>query len=74
MFSKQYRERYKDALKLQRWPLVDTAKMEKEKKEEDRKARLRRLYGLPDDKLKTLFTYNFVNNTTIYVHEGRYNS
>ena len=33
MFSKQYRERYKDALKLQRWPLVDTRKMEKEKKE-----------------------------------------
>ena len=32
MFSKQYRERYQDALKLQRWPLVDTAKMEKEKK------------------------------------------
>ena len=51
MFSKQYRERYKDALKLQRWPLVDTAKMEKEKKE---KARLRRLYGLKDDEqLKT---------------------
>ena len=53
MFSKSYRERYKDALKLQRWPLVDTTKMEKEKKERDRKARLRRLYGLPDDKLKT---------------------
>ena len=53
MFSKQYRERYKDALKLQRWPLVDTVKMEKEKKEKDRKARLRRLYGLSDDKLKT---------------------
>ena len=53
MFSKQYRQRYKEALKLQRWPLVDTAKMEKEKKERDRKARLRRLYGLPDDKLKT---------------------
>ena len=53
MFSKQYRERYKDALKLQRWPLVDTDKMEKEKKENDRKARLRRLYCLPDDKLKT---------------------
>ena len=49
MFSKQYRQRYKDALKLQRWPLVDTAKMEKEKKENDRKARLRRLYGLPED-------------------------
>ena len=33
MFSIQYRQRYKHALKLQRWPLVDTAKMEKEKKE-----------------------------------------
>ena len=53
MFSKQYRQRYKEALKLQRWPLVDTAKMEKEKEGRDRKARLRRLYGLPDDKLKT---------------------
>ena len=53
LFSKQYREKYKYALKLQRWPLVDTAKMEKEKKEKERKARLRRLYGLPDDKLKT---------------------
>ena len=53
MFSKQYRQRYKEALKLQRWPLVDTAKMEKEKIERYRKARLRRLYGLPDDKLKT---------------------
>ena len=53
MFSKSYRERYKDALKLQRWPLVDTAKMEKEKKENERQARLRRLYGLPDDKLNT---------------------
>ena len=56
MFSKQYRQRYKEALKLQRWPLVDTAKMEKEKKEKkekDRQARLRRLYGFPDDKLKT---------------------
>jgi len=53
MFSKKYRERYKNALKLQRWPLVDTTKMEKEKREKDRKARLRRLYGLPQDKLKT---------------------
>ena len=54
MFSKQYRERYKDALKLQRWPLVDTAKMEIEKKEKARQARLRRLYGLKDDEqLKT---------------------
>ena len=54
MFSKKYRERYKDALKLQRWPLVDTAKMEKEKKERARKDRLRRLYGLKDDEqLKT---------------------
>ena len=53
MFSNQYRQRYKDALKFQRWPLVDTAKMEKEKKEKERKARLRRLYGLPEDKLKT---------------------
>ena len=53
MFSKQYRQRYKDALKLQRWPLVATAKMEKEKTETERQARLRRLYGLPDDKLKT---------------------
>ena len=52
MFSKQYRQRYKDALKLQRWPLVDTVKMEKEKKEKDRQASLRRLYGLPDEKLK----------------------
>ena len=54
MFSKQYRERYKDALKLQRWPIVDTAKMEKEKKEKARQARLRRLYGLKDnEQLKT---------------------
>ena len=53
MFSIQYRQRYKHALKLQRWPLVDTAKMEKEKKEKERQARVRRLYGLPDDKLKT---------------------
>ena len=53
MFSKKYRQRYKDALRLQRWPLVDTAKMEKEKKEKERKDRLRRLYGLRDDKLKT---------------------
>ena len=53
MFSIQYRQRYKHALKLQRWPLVDTAKMEKEKKENDIQARLRRLYGLPDDRLKT---------------------
>ena len=53
MFSIQYRQRYKDALKLQRWPFVDTAKMEKEKKEKERKARVRRLYGLPEDKLKT---------------------
>ena len=53
MFSKQYWQWYKDALKLQRWPVVDTAKMEKEKKEKERKARLRRLYGLPEDKLKT---------------------
>ena len=52
LFSKKYREKYQYALKLQRWPLVDTAKMEKEKKEKDRQARLRRLYGLPDDKLK----------------------
>ena len=49
MFSKQYREKYKYALKLQRWPLKDTAKMEKEKKEKARKARLKRLYGLKDD-------------------------
>ena len=28
MFSKKYRERYNHALKLQRWPLVDTRKME----------------------------------------------
>ena len=54
MFSKKYRERYNHALKLQRWPLVDTRKMEKEKKEKDRQARLRRLYGLKDDEqLKT---------------------
>ena len=54
MFSKQYRERYKDALKLQRWPLVDTAKMEKEKKKKLDKLGLRRLYGLKDDEqLKT---------------------
>ena len=52
MFSKKYREKYKYALKLQRWPLKDTAKMEREKKEKERKARLRRLYGLPKDKLK----------------------
>jgi len=54
LFSKKYREKYKNALKLQRWPLADTAKMEKEKKEKDRKAKLKRLYGLKDnDKLKT---------------------
>ena len=53
MYSIQYRQRYKHALKLQRWPLVDTAKMEKEKKEKERKDRLRRLYGLRDEKLKT---------------------
>ena len=54
MFSKQYCERYQDALKLQRWPLVYTAKIEKEKKEKARQARLRRLYGLKDDEqLKT---------------------
>ena len=54
MFSKQYREKYKYALKLQRWPLKDTAKMEKEKKEKARKDKLRRLYGLKDnDKLKS---------------------
>ena len=54
MFSKQYRERYKAALKLPRWPLVATAKMEREKKEKARQARLRRLYGLKDDEqLKT---------------------
>ena len=39
MFSIQYRQRYKHALKLQRWPLVDTAKMEKEKKEKERQAK-----------------------------------
>ena len=49
MFSKQYREKYKYALKLQRWPLKDTAKMEKEKKEKARKAKLKRLHGLKDD-------------------------
>ena len=49
MFFKQYREKYKYALKLQRWPLADTAKMEKEKKEKARKAKLKRLYGLKDD-------------------------
>ena len=54
MFSKQYRELYKYALKLQRWPLADTAKMEKEKKEKARQDRLRKLYGLKDDEqLKT---------------------
>ena len=54
LFSKKYREKYKYALKLQRWPLADTAKMEKEKKEKARKAKLKRLYGLKDDdKLKT---------------------
>ena len=54
MFSKKYRERYNQALKLQRWPLVDTRKMEIEKKEKARQARLRRLYGLKDDEqLKT---------------------
>ena len=49
MFSKNFREKYKFALKLQRWPLADTAKMEKEKKEKARKAKLKRLYGLKDD-------------------------
>tara|TARA_S200000501_G_scaffold5627_1_gene4915 strand:- start:183 stop:335 length:153 start_codon:yes stop_codon:yes gene_type:complete len=49
MFFKQYREKYKYALKLQRWPLVDTAKMEKEKKEKARQAKLKRLYGLKDE-------------------------
>ena len=54
LFSKKYREKYRDALKLQRWPLVDTRKMEIEKKEKARQARLRRLYGLKDDEqLKT---------------------
>ena len=54
MFSKKYREIYNQALKLQRWPLVDTRKMEREKKEKARQARLRRLYGLKDDEqLKT---------------------
>ena len=54
MLSKKYREKYRDALKLQRWPLVDTSKMEKEKKEKARQASLRRLYGLKDDEqLKT---------------------
>ena len=54
MLSKQYREKYRDALKLQRWPLVDTRKIEIEKKEKARQARLRRLYGLKDDEqLKT---------------------
>ena len=54
MFTKKYRERYNQALKLQRWPLVDTRKMEREKKEKARQARLRRLYGLKDDEqLKT---------------------
>ena len=54
MFSIQYRQRYKHALKLQRWPSVDTRKMEIEKKEKARQARLRRLYGLKDDEqLKT---------------------
>ena len=54
MFSKNFREKYKFALKLQRWPLADTAKMEKEKKEKARKARLKRLYGFKeDDKSKT---------------------
>ena len=54
LFSKKYREKYKNALKLQRWPLADTAKMEKEKKEKARKDKLKRLYGLKDDdKLKT---------------------
>ena len=54
MFSKKYREKYKYALKLQRWPLKDTAKMEKEKKEKARKAKLKRLYGFKeDDKSKT---------------------
>ena len=54
MFSKNYREKYKYALKLQRWPLKDTAKMEKEKREKPRKAKLKRLYGLKDDdKLKS---------------------
>ena len=75
MFSKQYRERYQDALKLQRWPLVDTAKMEKEKKEKARQARLRRLYGLKDDEqLKTYSVYNFINNTYIYIHKRWYYS
>tara|TARA_B100001778_G_scaffold305028_1_gene283404 strand:- start:183 stop:335 length:153 start_codon:yes stop_codon:yes gene_type:complete len=49
MFFKQYREKYKYALKLQRWPLADTAKMEKEKKEKARQAKLKRLYGLKDE-------------------------
>ena len=70
MLSKQYREKYRDALKLQRWPLVDTRKMEIEKKEKARQARLRRLYGLKDDEqLKTYFIHNFINNTYIYIHK-----
>ena len=54
MFSKNFREKYKFALKLQRWRLADTAKMQKEKKEKARQNRLKKLYGLKDDdKLKT---------------------
>jgi len=51
MFSKNFREKYKFALKLQRWPLEDTAKMKKEKARQDR---IKKLYGLKDDEqLKT---------------------
>ncbi len=54
MFSKNFREKYKFALKLQRWPLEDTAKMKKEKKEKARQDRLKKLYGLKnDEQLKT---------------------
>lgn len=54
MFFQNFKKKYRDALKLQRWPLEDTAKMKKEKKEKARQARLKRLYGLKDDKqLKT---------------------
>ena len=54
MFSKNFREKYKFALKLQRWPLADTAKMQKEKKEKARQNRLKKLYGYKeDDKSKT---------------------
>ena len=53
-FSKQYRERYQDALKTQTVAVSRYCQNGERKKEKARQARLRRLYGLKDDEqLKT---------------------